>query len=278
MYVQTNISSLFAQNKLASTQLSMGRTFERLSSGFRINSAADDAAGLGISESMNAQVRSYFVAERNANDGISMAQVADGAAGQIGNMLARLRELAVQSANGALTTVDRENLQTEFSEIQQEIDRMTTVAKFNGLTLLDGSLTSGVTFQVSINNASSEQVTVMAFASALNGSALGIDSAAANVLSTAAATSAITSIDSAIQALNTTRESFGAAMNRLQAAIQGIQSARTNLAAALGRIRDVDVAEESANMTKWQVLSQAGASVLAQANQAPQVALSLLKG
>jgi flagellin len=361
MYVQTNISSLFAQNKLANTQLSMNRTFERLSSGFRINSAADDSAGLGISESMNAQVRAYAVAERNANDGISMAQVADGAAGQIGGILVRLRELAVQSANGLMSAGDRSNLQTEFTSLFSEINRITSVTRFNGLELLTGN-GGTVYYQVSINNTESEQIAVSAFALPMNVSGLGINaeyllsaanvtyfappgtvlsslslaqsapellglgytelsssplfvyqnstatdslslpsaipglasatisggamlteiaSAATyspiNVLERATALTAISRLDSALQAVNQIRETYGAAMNRLQTAVQGIQSARTNLSASLSRIRDVDVAEEAANMTKWQVLSQAGVSVLAQANQAPQVALSLLK-
>jgi flagellin len=253
----------------------MSRTFERLASGYRINGAADDAAGLGISESMNAQVRSYTVAERNANDGISMAQTADAAAGQLNGILTRLRELAVQSANGALTTVDRTNLQTEFTSLSSEVDRITSVTKFNNHSLLDGSAGS-VQFQVSINNNSLEQISVPAFASSINFSSLGLSGI--GVTATDSALAAITSIDSAIQQLNTIREGFGAAINRLDAAVRGIQTARTNLAAALGRIRDVDVAEESANMTKWQVLNQAGTAVLSQANQAPQTALSLLRG
>jgi flagellin len=273
MYVQTNVSALFTQNQLAKTQWSMSTTFQRLSSGFRINGAADDAAGLGISESMNAQVRSYTVAERNANDGVSMAQTADAAAGQISALLTRLRELALQSANGALVTNDRLNLETEYSAVSSEIDRIANVTKFNSKPLLNGA--SSTDFQVGIFSGASEVITIDFSAQSLTATSLGV----ASIGSTAgSALDALSGIDSALQTLNTQREKFGAGINRLQQAITGLQSSRTNLSAALSRIRDVDVAEEAANMTKYQVLTQAGTSVLAQANQSPQAALSLLRG
>jgi flagellin len=273
LYVQTNVSSLFTQNQLAATQNSMSTTFRRLSSGYRINGASDDAAGLGISESMNSQVRSFTVAERNAMDGISMVQTADAAAGQISSLLTRLRELAVQSSNGALVSNDRANLETEFTAVSSEIDRIAGVTKFNGLSLLSGGASTD--FQVGIFSGANEKINVDFSAKTLTTGGLGVLGIGSTATS---ALAAISALDSAMQALNTQREKFGAGVNRLQQAVSNIQTARTNLSAALGRIRDVDVAEEAANMTKWQVLTQAGTSVLAQANQAPQAALSLLRG
>ena len=273
IYVQTNVSSLFTQNQLASTQNAMSTTFQRLSSGYRINGAADDAAGLGISESMNSQVRSFSVAERNAMDGISMVQTADAAAGQISSLLTRLRELAVQSSNGALVSNDRVNLETEFTAVSSEIDRIAGVTKFNGIALLSGGASTD--FQVGIFSGSTEKINVNFAGRNLTANGLGV----LNIGSTAtSALAALSALDSAIQILNTQREAFGAGINRLQQAVTNLQTSRTNLSAALGRIRDVDVAEEAANMTKWQVLTQAGTSVLAQANQTPQSALSLLRG
>jgi len=274
MYVQTNVSSLFTQNQLARTQNSMNTTFQRLSSGYRINGASDDAAGLGISERMNAQVRSFSVAERNANDGISMTQTADSAAGQIGGLITRLRELAVQSANGALVTADRTNLDTEKQSVLDEIDRISSVTRFNGIKLLDGSQAADTSFQVGILNSAGDSISVD-FTVSLGTTGLGVDGI--DLTSAGSARSAIALLDSAMNTLNEQRENFGAGINRLQQAVTNLQASRTNLAAALGRIRDVDVAEEAANMTKWQVLTQAGSAVLSQANQAPQAALSLLR-
>jgi flagellin len=273
MYIQTNVSALFAQNTLSKVDSSMSTTFQRLSSGYRINGASDDAAGLGISENMNAQVRSFAVAERNANDGISMAQTADAAAGQISGLLTRLRELAVQSSNGALVSNDRANLDTEYNAVSSEIDRIASVTKYNGISLLNGGTSTD--FQVGIFSGTNEKITINFGARSLNATGLGVTTIGSTATSALAALSAL---DSAISILNTQREAFGAGINRLQQAVTQLQSGRTNLSAALSRIRDVDVAEEAANMTKFQVLSQAGLSVLAQANSTPQSALSLLRG
>jgi len=272
VYVQTNVNSLFAQNSLARTGTAMSTTFQRLASGYRINGAADDAAGLGISESMNAQVRSFAVAERNANDGISMAQTADAAAGQISGLLTRLRELAVQSSNGALVSNDRVNLETEFNAVSSEIDRIASVTKFNGNALLSGGINAD--FQVGIFSGSTEKININFGSRNLNSAGLGVLTIGSTATS---ALAAISALDSAIAILNTQREAFGAGINRLQQAVTNLQTSRTNLSAALSRIRDVDVAEEAANMTKWQVLTQAGTSVLAQANQSPTSVLSLLR-
>jgi flagellin len=273
MFVRTNVSSLEAQRHLSHTQLEQSKSFQRLSSGYRINTAADDAAGLGITESMNAQVKSYMVAERNANDGISMAETADGAAAQIHTILTRLRELAVQSSNGALQAGDRTNLQTEFTALSAEIDRIASVTKFNGVNLLSGASTA-VDFQVGIGTSVNDRITVN-FGGV---SAAGLGVAASAVDTFANAQAAITAVDTAISTLSTQREGFGSAVNRLQLSVSNLQAVRTNLSAAHSRIKDVDVAEETAALARVQVLAQAGTSVLAQANQTPQLALSLLKG
>jgi len=274
IYIQTNVSSLNAQSNLNKTQNAMATTFARLSSGYRINGAADDAAGLGISTSMTAQVRSLGMAERNANDGISMAQVADGAAGQTTAILTRMRELAVQSMNGSLVTGDRSNLDTEYTQLKSEIDRIAQVTNFNGINLATGSTGTTVNFQVGANTSSNDQLSIVF--GKLDSTALAVSSG--GVSTAVAASTAISAIDTAIASVSTQRANFGAAINRLQTTVGNLQSMKTNLSAANSRIRDVDVAEESAQMAREQVLSQAGASILSQANSAPQMALSLLRG
>ena len=275
LYIQTNIASLEAQRNLAGTQRSLTQNFQRLSSGYRINSAADDAAGLGISEQMNAQIRSWTVAERNTNNGISMAQTAEGALGQVGSMLARLRELAVEGANGDLTATDRGFLDTEFTQLKQEIDRISTSTTFNGQPLLSGAANT-IVFQVGINNTTNDQIAVVF--GGVDLTSLGLTAIDVTGATATNAQLAIDAVDIAIQQVSTQRSNYGAAMNRMQITVANIQSMRTNLSAANSRIKDADVAEETAAMARNQVLSQAGAAVLAQANQAPQLAMSLLKG
>jgi flagellin len=277
LYIQTNVASLNAQSNLSKTQSALQTSFARLSSGYRINSSADDAAGLGISDSMTAQIRSYGVAERNSNDGISMAQTADGASAQVTGMLTRMRELSVQAANGSLQSSDRVNIGTEFTQLQSEIDRVAKSTSFNGSNLLDGSAgASGtVTFQVGIGTTAGVDTVDVSF-KALDTTTLGVNASAVSDATTA--TASITAIDAALKTVSTQRATFGAAVNRLQSTVANIQSMKTNLSAANSRIRDVDVAEETASMARQQVLSQAGAAVLAQANQAPQLALGLLRG
>jgi flagellin len=273
LFVQTNVASLVAQNNLYRTQQSLGKNFERLSSGYRINSSADDAAGLGISKSINAQVRSLAVAERNANDGISMASTADGAAEQVHGILTRLRELAVQGANGTVNATDSANLNVEFQAQFSEIDRIAAVATFNGRNLLSGAAAS-VTFQVGINNVATADRLDINFG---GGDTTRLALTGAAVDSVANSRTAIGTIDSAITSLSTLREGWGSAINRMTTTINNLQSQSTNLSASLSRIRDVNVAEETASLSRNQVLLQAGAAVLGQANQAPQLALSLLR-
>jgi len=272
--VNTNITSMTAQNSLAKTQMALSTSFARLSSGLRINSAADDAGGLGVAKSMNAQVRSYAVAERNTNDAISMLQTADGGAEQIDGLLTRMRELAVQSANGSYSSSDRANIQAEFQQGQDEITRVASSVQFNGKNLLSGS-TATTTFQVGIGTATSDQIGVT-FGGADAGT-LGVSSASISVTTAAGALSSITAIDSALQTLSAARANFGAGINRFQSTVQNLQSMETNTSASLSRIQDTDVAKETAALSRNQVLSQAGAAILAQANQTPQLAMSLLR-
>ena len=273
LYIQTNVASSVAQNSLARTQNMLASNFSKLSSGFRINSAADDAAGLGIAKSFESQVRSYAVAERNANDGISMAQTADGAAEQISSLMIRMRELAVQGSNGTLSSNDSQNLDTEFQALTSEIARIGNVTSFNGANLL-GSSAASVTFQVGINDSSDNRISV-SFGGA---DTTSLSVAGIAVSSASNAQAAITAIDSGLQRLAQVRARFGTATNRLQGAVSNLQSMQTNMSASLSRIRDVDIASETSALARNQVLSQAGASVLSQANSAPQLALSLLRG
>jgi flagellin len=272
--IQTNVGSLQAQKNLNNVQKGLNVSFNRLSSGYRINSAADDAAGLAISDSFTAQIRSYSVAERNANDGISMAQTAEGSLGQMTGLLQRMRELAVQSANGSNSSVDRDYLNTEFKQLKAEIGRIQDSTKYDGNALI-GASTSSISFQVGISSSTTDQISVT-----FGGLAMTTLLATGEVVSGTNASNALAAIDDIDEALGkveTARARFGAVMNRFETTTSNIQTVRTNLAAATSRIRDVDVAEESAALSRSQVLSQAAAAVLAQANQAPQLALGLLR-
>jgi flagellin len=273
LYIQTNVSSMEAQKNLLGNQANLMKSFSRLSSGYRINTAADDAAGLAISESMKSQVRSYSVAERNASDGISMAQTAEGALGEVHNVLGRMRELAVQASNGSLTEEDREFVQTEFASLQEEIGRIQGSAKFNGKSLIDSSTAVEVKFQVGLNDDANDQIAV-----SFGGVDLTDISTSASVAgsTTSSALASLQTIDDAIKEVSTQRSNFGSAMNRLEVATSNIQTMRLNISAANSRIRDVDVADETSKMSRNQVLTQAGISVLAQANQLPQLAFGLI--
>lgn len=272
LYIQTNVSSMQAQKNLLGNQQQLSASYNRLSSGFRINSAADDAAGLAISESMKAQIRSYTVAERNASDGISMAQTAEGALGEVHGVLGRMRELAMQAANGSMTATDRGYVATEFSLLQSEVTRIQGSAKFNGKQLITATAQS-VTFQVGLDNTVSDQIAITF--GGLNLSTL-VSSAVVSGATTSQALAALSIIDSAITSVSTARSNYGSAMNRMEVASSNIQTMRLNISAANSRIRDVDVADETARLSRNQVLTQAGVSVLAQANQLPQLAASLI--
>lgn len=273
LVVQSNVASMFAQSQLSKTNGALAKNFSHLSSGYRINDASDDAAGLGISKSMNAQVRSMAVAERNTNDAVSMTQTADGGAEQIHDILTRMRELAVQASNGDLSTNDYSNLDTEYQSNLQEIDRIAASTQFNGIGLLAGAASSK-NFQVGIGTASTDRIAV-SFGGA-DATGLGVNGG--DIQSFANAQTAITKLDDAIQSLSTVREGFGSSMNRLSFAVTSLQTGQTNLSAAVSRIRDVDIAAETAQMSKNQVLAQAGVAILSQANQTPQLAMQLLRG
>jgi len=279
--VLTNVASLNAQRNLTSTQSALAKSVGRLSSGMRINTASDDAAGLGISENLSANIRSLAQAQRNANDGISMTQVAEGSMSDMQGIVSRMRELSVQSANGTLGTNERGYIQTEFTELKTEIDRISKVTEFNGQKLLDGSASAasgGLSFQIGIHNTTDDRLTMNI--AQLDSSTLGATGAFISAQDLSTVTGAQTAIgvfDGAIQQLSSARASVGATQNRITVTVSNLAVAQENLSAANSRIRDVDVASESANLTKSQILSQAGLAVLAQANQLPQSALSLLR-
>jgi len=276
--VLTNVTSLNAQRNLASTQAALATSVGRLSSGMRINSASDDAAGLGISENLSANIKSLAQAQRNANDGISMSQVAEGSMNDMQGIVSRMRELSVQSSNSTLGGNERGYIQTEFTQLSSEINRISGVTNFNGQKLLDGSASTGLTFQIGIQNTSNDRLSMSITkltTSTLGSTSLHIASAS---LSTATnAQLAIGTFDKAIQQLSQARAKVGATQNRMTVTVSNLAVAQENLTAANSRIRDVDVASESANLTKSQILSQAGIAVLSQANQIPQAALSLLR-
>jgi flagellin len=280
--ILTNTASLDAQRNLSKTGKALQSNFAKLSSGQRINSAGDDAAGLAISERMKSQIRSMSQAERNANDGMSLLQTAEGAMNENSGILTRMRELAMQSANGTLGDDERDALNTEFGQLREEIDRIANVTEFNGTKLLDGSNTDGFKFQVGIGNTDADTITSkMVSMTSTKYGADGLDLSALDIGKTGGqdgAQDALEQLDKAIAATSSSRASLGATQNRLTVTVSNLQSANVNLSAANSRIRDVDVAEESASMTRNNVLSQAGMAVLAQANQLPSSALSLLRG
>ncbi|MCB9914228.1 MAG: flagellin FliC [Planctomycetes bacterium] len=267
--VNTNIASLTSQRNLSGITSRLQGNFARLSSGLRIATAADDAAGLGISEKMRSQIRSFNAAGRNAQDGISLVQTAEGALNEVSNILGRMRELAVQASNGTLSTEDRATIDTEFTALTSEIDRIAGDTTFNGISLLDGSA-STASIQVGINSGETIAVSL----ADTDSTALSIGSL--STTTAALAGTALGALDTAIGSINTARGSLGADQNRLQSAYTSILNVSENLSAAESRIRDVDVAYETADLTRNSILQQAATSVLAQANTQPQLALSLL--
>ena len=288
--VNTNVMSLNAQRNLYTNNAGLATSIQRLSSGLRVNSAKDDAAGLAIAERMNAQVRGMNVAIRNANDGISLAQTAEGALGKIGDSLQRMRELAVQSANATNSSSDRANLDSEFAQLQSEISRVIGGTTFNGTALFTGS--TSFSFQVGAGTTSNDTVSVsrnqLSGGTAGTSGALTSSSSAADVLATitggsdvaasaTAATNAIKDIDIALDKVNSERATYGAAQNRFESVISNLQISAENVTAARSRIMDADFAKETAELTRTQILTQAGTAMLAQANQAPQSVLSLLR-
>jgi len=273
--INTNVPSTFAQKHLSRNQERLTRSFEHLSSGMRITKAADDAAGLGVSETMRSQIRSLRQAMRNSNDGISVIQTAESSLGEVASNLMRMRQLAVQAASEVLQATERSYLATEFASLQSEVDRIANVSEFNGLQLSNGT-TASISVQVGINNvAANDRVTV----TLQNGTttALAVTPALANLTNATTSFAAISVIDTALTSVNTSRSSYGAAQNSMSSALHNLESYTENLVASESRIRDVDFASESADLARNTVLQQAGIAVLAQANQAPQQALQLLQ-
>jgi len=274
--INTNLQSLNAQRNLNSSQMSLATSMQRLSSGLRVNSAKDDAAGLAIAERMNAQVRGMNVAIRNSNDAISLAQTAEGGIGKIGEMLQRMRELAVQSANATNSAADRLNLNAEYTQLAAEITRTIGATRFNGLSILGtDATTTGFVFQVGANVGDTVGVTTTNLAST---SALGMTAATAgNITDATTAAAAMGNIDTALNTVNSQRALYGAVQNRFDAIVSTLQVAAENQAAARGRIMDADFAAETANLSRSQILQQAGTAMVAQANALPQGVLALLR-
>lgn len=272
--INTNLLSINAQRNVAASQSSLSVSMQRLSSGLRLNSAKDDAAGLAIAERMNAQVRGFGVAIRNANDAISLAQTAEGAIGKIGDNLQRMRELAVQSANGTNNEGDRDNLQTEFAQLQDEITRLVSGTKFNDQNLLNAATT--FTFQVGAGTDATDtiDVTTTDLATDVDTPVSALDISGTDGTG---ATTAIDALDDAIDAVTTARASFGAVQNRFDTLISNMMVTQENLTAARARIMDADYAVETANLSRAQILQQAGSAMIAQANQAPSQVLQLLR-
>jgi flagellin len=275
--INTNVPALVAQRNLRTTRASLDRSLERLASGSRINHAGDDAAGLAISESLRAQIRGIGMAERNAQDGVSLVQVAESAMGEVSNILIRLRELGVQAASDTVGPTERKFLDLEFQESLAEIDRIANSTEFNRVPLLNGMAS---TFEIQVgtrNNPQIDRIKLFDGNSAdINVVALGLN--LSSVADKVGAQNSLASIDGALQSVTSIRAGFGAMQNRLQSIITNLQVSKENLSAANSRIRDADLAEETTELTKNQILQQSGISVLGQANTSTKAALSLLGG
>ena len=277
--INTNIASIDAQRNLSSSQSSLATSMQRLSSGLRINSAKDDAAGLSIAERMNAQVRGMNVAIRNSNDGISLAQTADGALAQVGNSLQRMRELAVQARNSTNSSSDKDSLNKEFAQLQSEITRVLGGTTFNGKHMLGADATT-LNFQVGANTTADDTVSIKTVNMVTDTTMTNVTSTTAVIDSSAdssAIGTVIDNIDAAINDVNDTRATFGATESRFDSIISNLQSGVENQSAARSRIMDADFAAETANMSRANVLQQAGTAMIAQANQQPQQVLTLLR-
>jgi flagellin len=273
--INTNVFALNAQRNLSNTSMAMGRVFERLSSGLRINRAADDAAGLAISERLTTQVRGLSQASRNSQDGISLVQVAEGAMTEQHAILQRMRELVIQAGNATVSASDRSQIQSEITALQSELTRIATVTDFNGTKLLDGTLSASIL--VGSNGGAAESINI-ALTTVHTAAGLGVSAATVDVTSSSLTTSAmVTSLGTAIETVSTSRAGFGAIQNRLEYTVRSLGVAVENLSASRSRIRDADIADETSRMVTQQILMQAGTAVLSQANAAPQSVLALLR-
>lgn len=274
--ISTNVASLNAQRNLSSSSLQLQSSLEKLSSGFRINKGSDDAAGLAISEKLKAEIRGLRQARRNANDGISMIQTAEGGLNEISNILIRLRELGVQASSDTIGDTERKFVDLEFQQLKKEIQRIAEVTNFNGTSLLDGKQGS---LEIQVGTHNDDFKDRIAYNGLSNNATLeALKLAAENVQKTEMAQASLSKIDDAIVATNAIRADLGAMQNRLQSTVNNITVTDENLSAANSRIRDVDVASETAELTRNTILQQAGVSVLSQANQSSSLALKLLNG
>jgi flagellin len=271
--VNTNLAAQNGLTNLSRTSASLAGTMERLSSGLRINQAGDDAAGLAVAENLAAARDSLRMASRNANDGVSVIQVAEGATAEVTNIVKRMRELAVQSASETLADSERAYIQDEFEQLAAEIDRIAAVTEFNGLPLADGTNAS-LEVQVGIHDTADDRIAITL--GDLRGATLGVDTGAVDLSTAGGAQTALTAFDTAIDTLNSYRSDYGAVQNRLETAISNLAIYTENMMASESRIRDADFALESADLARFQILQQAGVAVLGQANQISQSALKLL--
>jgi len=265
LMINTNVVSLNAQRNLSTSQNSLATSMQRLSSGLRVNSARDDAAGLAIADRMNAQIRGTDVAIRNANDGISLAQTAEGALATVTDALQRMRELAVQAQNGSNGTTDRADLDTEYQQLSAEITRLAAQTKFNGIAIIGGGAGAQV-FQIGANNGDTLTITTAA-----------VTTVAGDLTTAANASTAVAALDTKLDSITTNRATYGAAMSRFGMAISNLQITGENQSAARSRIMDADFAAETANLSRAQILQQAGTAMVAQANQLPNLVTNLLR-
>jgi flagellin len=268
--INTNISAINTHRNMQMVDLNLSKSLEKLSSGLRVNRASDDAAGLSISETMRAQVRGLAQAEKNAQDGISLINTAEGALNEVASILQRMRELAVQSSNGTLTTSDHVATDNEFQALKSEIDNITSYTSFNGYVMLQNANTT-FTFQIGANNGQTLVVGVQGVSSG------ALTLTAQNTSTQGTAQTAITQLDAAIAKVSSLRSSLGATSNRLEHTINNVGVSRENISAAESRIRDVDMADEMSNLTRNQILMQSATAMLAQANAQPQGILGLFK-
>lgn len=279
IYVNTNTASLNAQRNLSQSTMSLQTSLQRLSSGLRINSAADDPAGMAIAQAMTTQINGNNQGIRNANDGISLAQTAEGALGQIQNNLQTIRQIAVQAANGTISDINRSQLQKNVDQLTQEISRIIQTTNFNGTLLLSGGTT--ITFQIGASGLSNNQVVASGIdlTSGINAYAVGLTATGTiNITTSANASSVLSALDADLNRISNDRSQLGAIQNRFQAVIANMSNYVQNLQDSRSRIVDTDFAAETANLTQNQILQQAGTAILSQANQLPQAALTLLKG
>jgi len=283
MRINHNISSMIGQGALETQQNSLAKSLEKLSTGMRINRPSDDAAGLSVSESLRSKIRGLGRAKSNAEDGIALLQIAEGATGEINNIMQRLRELAIQSSTDTMTTTERAYTDKEFGQLMNEITRISSSASYNGMTLLDGAagsfgVSGGQASVLHIGSGSSSSVDRISITiSAMTLGALGMNSTTTSVSTSAGALAALTAIDSAVRSVNTMRSDIGAYVNRLEFAISNLGNQLYNTQDAESRIRDVDFAQETTEFTRAQILVQSATSMLAQSNQVPQGVLGLLK-